>query len=721
MKRNLFTITTTFLAILSFTPVFAQNDAQAKLQAMEQCAKDIIAQMTLEEKFSQLMNETPGIPRLGIEPYDWWNESLHGVARDGRATVFPQPIGLSATFNPDLVKKIGDAIATEGRAKHIVARKNNNYSRYTGLTFWSPNINIFRDPRWGRGMETWGEDPFLTGTMGTAFVQGMQGDDPVYLKVAACGKHYAVHSGPESTRHTVNVEPSKRDLWETYLPAFRSLVQKGKVEIIMGAYNRVYGHSASGSKFLLTDVLRDQWGFNGHIVSDCGAVTDIYSGHKIAKTEAEACAIAIKAGLNVECGSSFRALKEALAQNLLTEADVDHALMPLMMTRLKLGILQPDADCPYNNVSESEIGSEKNIALAREAATESMVLLKNNGVLPIDKNIHTLFVTGAGAADAFWLMGNYFGISDRYCTYLQGIVSKVSNGSVVNYRPGCLENMMPRNSGNSAIYEAMDAEKVIIVMGNNGNLEGEEGESIDSKCGDRDDIRIPESQMQFLRDICARKQGGVIVVLTGGSPVDVREITQLADAVVMAWYSGQEGGYALGDLLFGDANFSGRLPVTFPADGDLLPPFEDYSMEGRTYKYMSENIFYPFGYGLTYGNIQYSDATAKLTKKGLHVTARLTNSAPHAADETVQVYHSAPCAGTTTPISTLVAFRRVHVEANSAVDVAFDIENEQLQTVQSDGSSRFMKGKHSITIGGAAPSERTETLGISTVTAAFAK
>ena len=414
MKKNI------LLATLMAATTIAM--AQERLTALEHEADEIISQMTLEEKFSQLMNETPGIPRLGIEPYDWWNEGLHGVGRSGRATVFPQPIGLAATFNPDIVKEIGDAIATEARAKYAVARRNKNYSRYTGLTFWSPNVNIFRDPRWGRGMETWGEDPFLTGTMGTAFVSGMQGDDPVYLKVAACAKHYAVHSGPEATRHHANVEPSKHDLWETYLPAFEMLVKQGKVEIVMGAYNRVYGESASGSKLLLTDILRKQWGFKGHIVSDCGAVTDIYNGHHIAKTEAEACAIAIKAGLNVECGTSFRALKDALSQQLLSEDDINRALKPLMMTRLKLGIIRHDPDCPYNQVGEEVVGSQKHIDLARQAAIESMVLLKNEGgVLPIAKDIHTLFVTGAGAADAFWLMGNYFGISDRYCTYLQGI------------------------------------------------------------------------------------------------------------------------------------------------------------------------------------------------------------------------------------------------------------------------------------------------------------
>ena len=695
-------------------------NAQTTMNKFEKQADDIIAQMTLEEKFSQLMNETPGIPRLGIEPYDWWNEGLHGVGRDGRATVFPQPIGLGATFNPELIRRIGDAIATEARAKYIVARRNKNYARYTGLTFWSPNVNIFRDPRWGRGMETWGEDPFLTGTMGTAFVRGMQGDDPNYLKVAACGKHYAVHSGPEATRHTVNVEPSKRDLWETYLPAFEMLVKDAKVEIIMGAYNRVYSESASGSKFLLTDILRKQWGFRGHIVSDCDAIADIWKGHKIAKTEAEACAIAIKAGLNVECGSTFKALKDALAQNLLTEQDIDNALRPLMMTRLKLGIIKPDPDCPYNHFDEREICSEKNISLAREAAVESMVLLKNErGALPIDKNIHTLFVTGAGAADAFWLMGNYFGISDRYCTYLQGIVSKVSNGTAVNYRPGCLESTPTRNAINWAVDESVGAEKTIVVMGNNGNLEGEEGEAIDSERGDRDNIRIPESQMNYLRQICRRKKEGVIVVLTGGSPVDVREVYQLADAVVMAWYPGQEGGYALGDLLFGDANFSGRLPVTFPEDGNRLPQFEDYSMRGRTYKYMSDNIYFPFGYGLSYGHVDYSNlqVTKADRKEGITLTLTLTNRGDRTIDETPQVYITAPGAGTTAPLQQLAAFQRVNVAPGTTAEVQFTIPTDRLMTVQEDGSRKLLKGGYTVTVSSAAPSPRSAALGVSAVSA----
>ncbi len=702
--------------------------AQTSLQTLEKQAVEIISKMTLEEKISQMMNSTPGIERLGIEPYDYWNEGLHGVGRNGRATVFPEPIGLGATFDTDLIKQIGDVISTESRAKYYVARKNKNYARYTGLTFWSPNINIFRDPRWGRGMETYGEDPFLTGTLGTAFVNGMQGDDPVYLKVAACGKHFAVHSGPESTRHSANIDPSTKDLWETYLPAFKMLVQDAKVEIIMGAYNRVYGESCSGSKFLLTDVLRNQWGFKGHIVSDCDAVDDIYNGHGIVKTAAEASALAIKNGLNIECGHSFMALKEAVEKGLITEAELDNALKPLMMTRLKLGILQKDDNCPYNNFSESDICSPKHTALSKKAALESMVLLKNNGILPLKKDIHTLFVTGAGAADAFWLMGNYFGISDRYCTYLQGIISKVSSGTAVNYRPGVLENTPTRNKLNYAVNEAARTQYTIIVMGNNGNLEGEEGESIDSDTkGDRTSIALPKSQMDYLREIYNKKkdnprkddnEGGIIVVLTGGSPIDVREISQMADAVIMAWYSGQEGGYALGDLIFGDANFSGRLPITFPADDSKLPAFEDYSMKNRTYKYMSDNIFYPFGYGLSYSKVTYSSPSVVWNKdKTATVKVSVSNNSNMTALEVVQVYVSAPGAGKDAPLQQLAAYRRVDLPPNATQEVTFTIDADQMQTVEADGSSKLRKGSYKFAIGGAAPSQRTTELGIDVVEA----
>ena len=714
--------TTVFASLVCFSFVNAHAQS-AKEKEMVQKAKSIISQLTLDEKISQLTQDAKGIDRLGIKPYYWLNEALHGVGRDGRATVFPQPINLGATFDPKIVHQIGDAIATEGRAKFIVAQRQKNYSMYAGLTFWAPNVNIFRDPRWGRGMETYGEDPFLTGTLGTAFVKGMQGDDPFYLKAAACGKHFAVHSGPERTRHTANVEPTKRDLYETYLPAFKMLVQKGKVESIMGAYQRLYGESCSGSRYLLTDILRKDWGFKGHVVSDCGAVTDMYEGHKLVKSEAEAVAFAIKAGLNLECGNSMRTMKDAIQQKLITEKDLDKALLPLMMTRLKLGILQPDAACPYNEFSESVIGSEANRKIAEQAAEESMVLLKNNGVLPIAKDIRTLFVTGPGATDAYYLMGNYFGLSNRYSTYLEGIVGKVSNGTSVNYKQGFMQVFKNLNDVNWSVSESRGAEVSILIMGNSGNTEGEEGDAIASaERGDRVNLRLPDSQMEYLREVSKDRTNKLVVVLTGGSPIDVKEITELADAVVMAWYPGQEGGVALANLLFGDANFSGRLPVTFPESADRLPAFDDYSMKGRTYKYMTDNILYPFGYGLSYSKVTYSNAAVtKMPTKTTPMTVYVdvTNNGDMPVDEVVQVYLSTPGAGNTSPIESLIGFKRVKIYPHITVTKDFQIPMELLETVQADGTSKLLTGEYQIKISGAAPCKRSDELGVSSSAVKF--
>ncbi len=694
----------------------AQNGTLLE-ERMQQKARDIISRMTADEKISQMMNDAPGIERLGIKPYNWWSEGLHGVARNGRATVFPQPIGLGATFDPDLVKRVGDAISTEGRAKFNAAQKIGNYSIYAGLTYWSPNVNIFRDPRWGRGMETYGEDPFLSGIIGSAYVKGLQGNDPFYLKAAACAKHYAVHSGPEKDRHHFDVYPTKKDLYETYLPAFKMLVQDAKVEAVMGAYNRVYGESASGSRFLLTDVLRKDWGFNGHVVSDCGAVADIYTGHKIARSYAEASAIAVKSGLNLNCGTSFRALKDALKENLLTEADLDKALMPLMMTRLKLGILTSEDQSPYANVPESVVACDAHAAIAREAAQKSMVLLKNDNTLPIDKEIKTMYVIGPYAADAFVLMGNYFGVSNRYSTYLQGIVDKVSGGTSINYKLGFLPTTPNVNEVDWALGEARGAEVCVIVMGNSGATEGEEGDAIASPMrGDKNDITLPEHQMDFLRKVRKGNRNKIVTVLTGGNPIDVKEISELSDAVVMAWYPGQEGGFALGDLLFGDVNFSGRLPITFPLSVDSLPAFDDYTMKGRTYKYMESNVAYPFGYGLTYGTISYEDAKLlnpkNKGKQPVRLQIVLRNESNCVVEEVAQVYLSTPGAGVTTPIESLVAFKRVKLQPNSSQIVEFSIEPERMMMVQDDGTKKLLKGDYIVTISGAAPGKRSEELGV---------
>lgn len=720
-SRKLFSVAVVLLATLGL-------NAQDKSEQMHKKAKDLISQMTVQEKIGLMMNHSRGVERLGIKPYDWWNEALHGVARFGRATVFPEPLGLGATFDAPLIKSIGDVVAEEGRAKFEVAQEMENYNQYTGLTFWAPNVNIYRDPRWGRGMETYGEDPFLSGTLGSAYVKGIQGDDPFYLKAAACGKHFAVHSGPEALRHTFNAEPTTKDLYETYLPAFEKLVKDAKVEVIMGAYNRVYGESASGSKFLLTDILRDKWGFQGHIVSDCDAVRDIYMNHKIVSDAASACAVAIKAGLNLECGITFNSLKTAIDRGLLTEADIDNALEPLLMTWMKLGILFKDPDFPYYGVPESVVASEEHVMLARQAAIKSMVLLKNkDNVLPLKKDLRNMMVVGPGASNAYAMMGNYFGIASHYSTYLEGIASKVSAGTNFNYKMGFpVVEIKERNSGNYAISQSASADYTIMFMGNDGSTEGEESDALASPIsGDHTTLSLPKSQMDFFRTVVRQRRGNnrLIVVITGGSPVELSEIEQYADAIVMAWYPGQEGGEALAELLFGEANFSGRLPITFPEKTELLPDFNDYSMEGRTYKYMENNIFYPFGFGLSYGNIEYGELSmlTKKPKMGKEVQFEIpvSNNGSVETEETVQFYVSTPGAHTTAPISQLVGFEKVTLKPGQSKTVTFTLTPEMMKEFQEDGTAALRKGNYKFTVSSAAPSARTIELGVPVKSSTF--
>lgn len=700
-------------------------NAQNRKRLMEQNARKMISQMTVNEKILQLLNDAPAIERLGMPSYNWWNEALHGVARNGRATVFPQPIALASSFDTDLVYRVANAISDEGRAKYNVAQKIGNRGIYAGLTYWSPNINIFRDPRWGRGMETYGEDPYLTGKLGVAFVKGLQGEDPFYLKAAACAKHYAVHSGPEALRHEFDAKPTKRDLYETYLPAFEMLVKEANVEAIMGAYNAVYGESASGSKFLLTDVLRDKWDFDGHVVSDCGAIADIYQHHNLAKSAAEASAIAIKSGLNLNCGNTFRSLNEALKQNLISEDDIDKALFPLMMTRMKLGILPSSGPTPYDSIPESVIASNENALLARVAAQKSMVLLENkNNTLPIDKNTRTMFVTGAYAADASIMLGNYFGMSDRLSTFLEGIVAKVSSGTSINYKYGFQSTVPNVNDVDWTIGEAKGAEVCVVVLGLSSALEGEEGDAISSSTrGDKADLSIPKHQIKFLRDVCQNNINKVIAVVTGGSPIDMKEISELADAVVLAWYPGQEGGWALGDLIFGDVTPSGKLPVTFPKEVDLLPEFTDYTMQGRTYKYMKDNIFYPFGYGLTYGKVIYSGITLVKPNKrsGYFYRLKVTveNRGKYDIEDVTQLYLVTPGAGVSTPIQSLIGFQRVSVLAGENKEVEFEIKPDQLKMIMVDGSKKLLKGDYRMVVSGSAPCKRSYELGVSMVEVGF--
>lgn len=701
-----------FLLVVSFIMSIGALFAQSS--QFDQEADKIISQMTFKEKVSQMVNNSVGIERLGIKPYNWWNEALHGVGRAGRATVFPQSIGLAATFDKEIIKELADAISDEARAKFNAAQKRGNYLRYTGLTFWSPNVNIFRDPRWGRGHETYGEDPYLSGQIGVAFVKGLQGDDDKFLKTSACAKHYAVHSGPEALRHEFDACPTQKDLFETYLPAFETLVRDAKVESIMSAYNRVNGASASAHEYLFKDILRGEWGFEGHIVSDCGAVRDIYTSHKIKKDAAEAAALAVKTGLNLNCGDTYSNLVEALSRELVTEEDIDAALKPLIITKLKLGLLGDNSENPYNKISVDVIACDEHRDIARRVAVKSMVLLSNkNNVLPLRKDLFTIAVAGPYATDNYVLLGNYYGVSNNMTSFLEGIVDKVSACTRIHFAPGItasVPNINPDAKGNYA----QTGDATILTLGLSPIHEGEGSEAMMSAQGDKLSLDLPKHQIEFLKRTRAASDKPLIVVLTGGSPMNIKEITEIADAVILAWYPGQEGGGALADIIFGDVSPSGRLPITFPVDESQLPDFKDYSMKGRTYRYMTQKPMYTFGYGLSYTTFAYSNMKVVVdnAKKigDLTITADITNSGKRTSEEVVQLYLALPGAGATNPISTMCGFERIELAPNETKSVSFTLSAEQLMEITVDGTKNLATGDYTLLVGNCSPSERSEEL-----------
>jgi beta-glucosidase len=801
-------------------------------------AVDLVSRMTLDEKIGQLMNNAPAIPRLGVPAYEWWNESLHGVARAGAATVFPQAIGMAASFDTRLMHDVATAISDEARAKHHEFARRGQRGRYQGLTFWSPNINIFRDPRWGRGQETYGEDPYLTARMGVEFVKGLQGDDPRYLKVVATAKHFAVHSGPEKERHVFDARPGERDLHETYLPAFRALVQEANVASVMSAYNRVNGESASASQRLLIDVLRHDWGFDGYVVSDCGAIDDIYKTHKIAPTAEAAAALAMRKGCDLECGSTYKALSAAVAQGLIAEADIDIALRRLMRARFALGLFDPPERVPYAQIPYRVNQSEEHDRLSRKMAQESIVLLKNDGVLPLPRDLGTIAVIGPNADEVMTLLGNYYGTPARPTTVLAGIRNAVGPATKVIYARGAdlvegrqdpraiaaipatalrpagdagarglrgeyfqganlegapmltrvdatvdfrwdrfsptadlvargelpAERALP-NDGFSVRWtgqlvppvsgayelsvtgddgfrldvggrrvidewtttsrararsatvdleagkpyevrleyfesvrdseirlawrppgakepfaEALDAARaadaVIFVGGLTGDVEGEEmSVSYPGFAGgDRTDLALPATQDKLLRALQSTGKP-VVLVLMAGSAIAVEWAERTLPAVLLAWYPGQQGGSAVADVLFGDVSPSGRLPVTFYKSVDQLPPFSDYSMKGRTYRYFAGDPLYPFGHGLSYTRFEYShlevDREAASANDEVAVSLAVKNAGARTGDEVVQLYARsvAPEVGAT--LKDLRGFERVTLRPGEEKRVAF--------------------------------------------------
>ncbi|MDG2450439.1 MAG: glycoside hydrolase family 3 N-terminal domain-containing protein, partial [Saprospiraceae bacterium] len=524
---------------------------------------DLISQMTLEEKASQLMFEAPAIERLGIPHYSWWNECLHGVARNGKATVFPQAIGMAATFDIDLMHRIGMAISDEARAKYNANKKVGYMDRYAGLTFWSPNVNLFRDPRWGRGQETYGEDPFLISRMGVSFVNGLQGNGE-HMKVAAMAKHYAVHSGPEKLRHEFDAVVSDYDLWNTYLPGFEALVVEADVEGVMGAYNRTNGDPCCAHPYLMQDVLRKKWGFDGYFVSDCWALVDLYDGHKTSTSKEGAAADALNIGCNLNCGNTYPALLKAIEEGLTSENAINDNLKELLPTRFRLGLFDPEANVIFNRIKTDVVRSNENIKLSYEAAAKSLVLLKNNNhALPLDPNLRNLFVTGPMAAHTQSLLANYYGISDDLKTILEGISANVSDHTAIRYVQGSLMDRPNVNPMDWFSEEADVADVTIACMGISQLLEGEEGEAIASpSAGDRDYITLPPHQIEYLK-LIRSKAKKLIVVITGGSAISIPQVHDIADAIIYAWYPGEQGGQAVGDLIFGKINSTGKLPISF--------------------------------------------------------------------------------------------------------------------------------------------------------------
>jgi beta-glucosidase len=851
------------------TTLAAETPAYQDLsRSFEERARDLVARMTVEEKIGQLMNDAPAIPRLGVPQYDWWNECLHGVARAGGATVFPQAIGLAASFDTALMREVATATSDEARAKHHEALRRGERRRYQGLTFWSPNINIFRDPRWGRGQETYGEDPYLTARMGVEFVKGLQGDDPRYLKVVATAKHYAVHSGPEADRHRFDARPTESDLFETYLPAFRALVQEAKVASVMSAYNRVNGESASASPRLLQEILRRDWGFSGYVVSDCGAIDDIYRFHAIVPTAEEASALGVRNGCDLECGSSYRALKQALTRGLVSEREIDVALERLMLARFRLGMFDPPERVPYAAIPASVVQSEAHDRLARRAAQASIVLLKNDGVLPLSRRLKTIAVVGPNADETMTLLGNYYGTPAKPVTILEGVRRAVSRETKVIHAHGAdlvegrqdpralraidsaylrpargstekglrgeyfrgraLEGepalsrvdpvvafrwdrgsptddlvargelpaeralgndefsvrwtgeLVPTVSGQYKITVAADdgfrldidgrrvldewtmtprarartatldleagkpypirleyfealrdaevrlcweppgakppfeeaveaaraADVTLFVGGLTGDVEGEEMRISypGFAGGDRTEITLPKTQGTLLRALHATGKP-VVLVLTTGSAIALSWEQQNLPAIVVAWYPGQQGGSAVADVLFGDANPSGRLPVTFYSSVDQLPPFADYSMKGRTYRYFTGEPLYPFGHGLSYTRFEYKDLRidkpSVAASELFEVSLAVKNTGSRSGHEVVQLYERAFPASDGVPLQSLRGFERVLLQPGEERRVRFRLKPAEDLARYDVTSKAFvaLPGEHEIQVG----------------------
>lgn len=668
------------------------------LTALER-AEDITDRLSLEEQASQLKYDAPAIPDLDIPAYNWWSEGLHGVARAGTATMFPQAIGLAAMFDEDAMERIGSIISDEARAKYNEYSAHEDRDIYKGLTLWSPNINIFRDPRWGRGQETYGEDPYLTSRLGVAFVKGIQGDHNV-LKAAACAKHFAVHSGPEAVRHEFDAVVCPKDLEETYLPAFRALVQEARVESVMGAYNRVNSEPACASSFLMGKL--KEWGFDGHFVSDCWAIRDFHTSHHVTKTVTESAAMALKAGCDLNCGNTYIHLLLAYNEGLLTDEDIRNACVKLMRTRVRLGLF--DGSTEFDDLDYSIVSCKEHKDYALKCSERSMVLLKNNGILPLDRNsISTIGVIGPNADSRTALEGNYNGTADRYITFLEGIQDEFG-GRVLTSLGSHLykDRVMGLGMADDRIAEAQivaeHSDVVILCVGLDAGIEGEEGDTGNEfSSGDKNDLRLPESQRKLVKAVMAVGKP-VIIVTAAGSAINVEAD---CDALIHVWYPGQAGGKALANILFGKTSPSGKLPVTFYKDAALLPEFTDYSMENRTYRYVryeEDNVLYPFGFGLTYTDItcsdlKFSDGIASVT---------VTNNGSRSAEDVVQFYIKGS-SEFAVPNHSLCGFRRVSLDKGESTVVKLKLPECAFETVDDKGTRAAQSGEFTLYAGTSQP------------------
>ncbi len=686
--------------------------------SFEERAKDLVSRMTLEEKVFQTLHGAPAIERLDLKSYNYWNEALHGVARAGVATVFPQAIGLAATFDEDLLEVVADTISTEGRAKFNMQQKYSDTDIYKGLTFWSPNVNIFRDPRWGRGHETYGEDPYLSSRLGVRFIDGIQGHDDKYMKAAACAKHFAVHSGPEDVRHSFNAEVSVQDLYETYLPAFKACVQEAGVEAVMGAYNRTNGEPCCGSKTLLKDILREDWGFEGHVTSDCWAIKDFHEHHMVTRTPVESVALAMNNGCDLNCGNIYGNLLLAVKDGLVEEKTIEQAVVRLIITRMKLGLFDSPDKVSYNTIGYDRVDHKDHKKLNLKASRKSIVLLKNeNNLLPLDRSkLKTVGVIGPNADNRKALVGNYEGTASEYITILEGVKEYLGDDTRVYFSEGChlfkkkvsglgIEN--DRIAEAKAVCDMSDA--VIACFGLDPGLEGEEGDQGNEfASGDKPDLNLPGIQEEVLQELY--KSGKpIILVLMSGSALSVPWADEHIPAIIQGWYPGAQGGRAIAQLLFGEYSPEGKLPVTFYRTTEELPAFTDYNMKNRTYRYMQNEALYPFGYGLSYTTFELTgvsvDSEEIVPGKEVNCTAVITNTGNIAGAETLQVYVSVKREGA--PNWQLKGLKKVHVNPGEKKTIKIALKNEAFGLYNKEGQLILHEGEYEIFIGTSQPDTRS--------------